>query len=502
MSNSGDNKKLYSKVSSLFSVTVTLQGIAVILDLAFLSILARFLLPEDYGVVAIAVIVLTFFNIFQDVGVANSITQLPNLTKHEERAGFSIAILIGLTVFGLTQLLAEPFAAFMRNEDVEMPLRLLAFITIVQSLSTVSQGLLLRQLKAQILMVIEIGAKFTGFATVGLYMAVNGYGYWSLVGAMMLQEALRALGLVLIARPSFRPTLNLESFRRLFSVGLGFITSRIINFVALKAGDVIVGRYLDAASLGLYSRAVRIMSLPNDLYTKVANRVVFPAMSKVQGDQVRLKRSYLISLELTALVGIPLTMVLFLLAPEIIAVLLGKNWLDVVPIYTILVAGSYFRLSARVSGSLLRSIAAIRLMILAQVIYAVSMVGALLYAVQFGLLSVASAAVVIVFVYYVVITSMACSRTRVGLSEFFASQKSGFLLGIVLSVPLVPFTYATRANGVPSLLLLVGFSLVLGAALLVILRLGPRFVLGDQGMRFIEELHRGFGRLAERVKAR
>ena len=95
-------------------------------------------------------------------------------------------------------------------------------------------------------MTVELVSKFLVYATVGIGMAWAGFGYWALVGAMLCDAAVRSFLLVVVAKPPFKPQLNLAAARRLLTVGGGFTLSRIVNFIALRADVVVIGRYLDA----------------------------------------------------------------------------------------------------------------------------------------------------------------------------------------------------------------------------------------------------------------
>lgn len=502
---SGERRQLRGltkTVTAQVGATSLLQVVATLFDLLFLAILSRLLTPHDYGIVGAAALFLSFCDLLKEVGIGSTVVQLPRLSVKDQRTGFTLVIISGLAIFGFSQAFAGTFAHFMRIVELSDVLHVLSFIILIQAFSTISQGLLIRDLRIGTLMMTEIVSKAIAYSTVGIGLAILGYGYWSLVFASLTDAAIRSVSLAVIARPSMRPSLDRESAKRLLHVGGGFTISRIINFVALRADVTIIGRYMDAASLGLYSRAYKIMSLPNDLYTRVADRVVFPAMAGVQEDRVRLKGAYLKGIGLTALVGIPLTVTIFALSREIVFLLLGGHWVQVIPVFSALALGTYFRLSARVSASLLRAKAAVSQMISSQVFYALATIAASLLAVPYGLVAVGMAISASIIAWYVVISWQTCRITDASLTEFVTAQRHGIYCGAILAAALLPTIWLARENGLHTLVVLIiaGAICAVFTGLMILVR--PLPLIGAEGAELAEHIEERVLRLVRRASRR
>ena len=492
---------LSARVHSNMAFTSVGAGVALGIDLTFTAILSRLLSPHDYGVVAAAMLLIALCDLLRDVGIGSTIVQLPKLTAIEQRTGLTIVLVTSLLIFACAQMGAPLFAGFMHIPEVEPVLRVLAFIILIQAISTISQGLLLRDLRARRVMAIEIASKFIAYASLGIGLAYLGYGYWALVAASLFEALLRSIGFAMAARPVLRPAFDRPSLRRLTSLGSGFALSRIINFVALRADVTVVGRYLDAASLGIYSRAYKLMSMPAELYAKVADRIVFPALAQVQADAVRLQRAYLRGIHLTALLGLPMTVMLCLLAPEVVAVLLGDKWSAVVPVFFALSAATYFRLSARVSASLLRATASTRAMISSQVVYAtLTIVGSLL-AVPHGLVAVGVTISAAVLGHYLLTTWYACRVAGATLRQMGGAHRHGLLLSVVAGSVTFPVLLALRDMEIPAVIVLLSVSLVLGVLGLVLMLGKPRILLGDEGVDLATRVHDGLAALGRRTRS-
>jgi PST family polysaccharide transporter len=225
------------------------------------------------------------------------------------------------------------------------------------------------------------------------------------------------------------------------------------------------------------------MSQPTNLYGKVADRVVFPAMAQVQDDIVRLKSAYVRGLQLTGLFGLPLTVLLYLCAPEIIGVLLGDRWLEVIPVFSALSIATFFRLSSRVSSSLLRATASIREMILSQILYALLVVAAAIAAVPHGLVAVGWAVALAIVCSFIFITWFSCRRTRTTFREFLQTLQHGIILAALSWAVLSGTLGVARSEGYPDIVNLVVACLAFGLLWAALFWAKPKVLIGEEGRK-------------------
>ncbi|TCU33846.1 lipopolysaccharide biosynthesis protein [Rhizobium azibense] len=465
-------------------MTSIYQGAGIAIDLAYMATLSRLLSPADFGVMATAILFLSFCNLLREIGLGATIVQLPSLTEVEQRTALTLVLISSAILFILAQACAAPFARFMNMPASEVVVRALSFIIIVQAFTSISEGLLLRRLEMRRIRMSEIAAKTLAYGTTGIGLAFAGFGYWALAAASICEASFLALVLVYAAKPNLRPIFDNPSSRRLMGKGSGFTASRVINFIALRADIAIVGRSLDAVHLGLYSRAYRLMSLPTDVYARMADRVVFPAMAKVQSNPARLKKAYLRGVGLTALFGMPMSAVIYILAPEIVLSLLGKQWGEVIPVFSFLAVGMYFRLASRVSGSLLRATAAIRALILSQAVYACLTICGTLLVVGHGLSAVATAVGLAIFVYFCVITAFACKVARVSLIELIIEHRYGMRVSAMVGIPCFVIAYVLRLENAHASIILLCEILYLGLFSLCFVYRMPINLIGNEGAEF------------------
>src|SRR6185437_7222982 len=155
--------------------------------------------------------------------------------------------------------------------------------------------------------------------------------------------------------PPRRLALQSQAFKDLAYFGGGFTVARLANYAAVYGDNVVTGRFLGPAALGYYGRAYSLMSAPAYAFGTVLDAVLFPAMAKVQDDPPRLAAAYRRGVALIALVVLPTSAALILLAPEVIRVALGPHWTAAVAPFQILGIGMLFRTSYKMSDSIARS---------------------------------------------------------------------------------------------------------------------------------------------------
>lgn len=479
-----------------------LQLASKVIEIGFAAVLARILLPADFGVVAGATIFIQFAALLVEIGIGATIVQLPDLTRTDIRIASTLVAINAMGYFLLTQLIAPLAGGFMGIAGVTDVLRVLALVFLIQAVGVVPENILVRRLEVRRVLVVQLAVRIIGTGGVGVALAWMGWGYWALVAATLAETSLKAAWMIIMVRPPMRPLLTRAGARRLLRRGAGFSLSRVINFFALRADKALVGRTMDAAALGYYSRAYNLMSVPSDLYSRIAERLIFPAMAQVQDDPARLRLAFLRGLELTALIGLPLSALLALLAPEVVTFLLGPRWGAVIAPFGVLSAVTYLRLGAKVGGSLQRAKAATGPMITNQITYAACVVGGCLIAYPYGLVAVSTAVSIGVAINYCGVNYNACRLSEVGLSTFLRSHAHAALLALVFTLVALPVVLVMRAQGAAAIVVLTTTGAAVTALGVVLVWLQPRWLLGDVVVELLGDVRRTLSQRRSRQEPR
>ena len=179
---------------------------------------------------------------------------------------------------------------------------------------------------------IDIVSVLAGYLT-GIGMALSGYGYWALVGATVMQVAIRLVLAWLISgwRPQL-PSRNTQTWH-LLSFGANITAGSLINSLARGLDNLLIGRFFGAAAVGLYSRASILLIRPLEQFTMPINAVLIPALSRVQTEPERYRRTFLRVYEAMALISFLFTGLLLALARPLTLVVLGPKWEQAAPIF-------------------------------------------------------------------------------------------------------------------------------------------------------------------------
>lgn len=288
-------------------------------------VVARVLVPSDYGILGMATVFLGFVYLINEFGIGAAIIQLRDLDDEQiaQTAGFSICL--GFALFGLAWLAAPLAAKFFNEPGVRWVIVVLASGFIIRALQVVPQSLLSRELEYRRLAFVESTEGLCAAAAT-LTFALLGFGYWALVIGSVTGSVV-ASGLMLHAR---RHRISVPRVARVLPVlkfGRHIVTSRIAWYVYSNSDFAIVGRVLGKTALGGYAFALTIATLPLDRIAALLGRVTPGVFSAVQNDRAELRRYVRGLTEGLALVTFPVAAGLALVSTELVSVVLGERWM-------------------------------------------------------------------------------------------------------------------------------------------------------------------------------
>ena len=313
-----------------------------VLTFAVTAVLARLLVPTDFGLVATVAVFTGFATLFVDFGLAAALVQRTTLTERHRSSAFWMNVAAGLGLTLLVAALAPALARFFNEPRLVALTLVLSLNFVVGSLGIVQSALLQRSMNFRRGAAIQIAAILVGGA-IAIAMAVAGYGVWSLIAQLIATTAVRTT--LLWASSDWRPhrIVDRDAMRELwrFSGNLAGFTA--VNYWARTADNFLIGKFVGAAGLGIYRRAYNLMLLPITQISTVTARVMFPALSRIHQDTRRVKRAYLRAIGIIGLLGFPITAGLFVVARPFILTLYGPKWVAVVPILQILCVAGFMQ---------------------------------------------------------------------------------------------------------------------------------------------------------------
>ena len=475
-------------------------GLQAVIQLVVLMALGRLLTPAEFGIMGAATVIVALSQIVSQIGVGPAIIQRRDLSPVHIRVAVTLSFTLGLLLGALVYFGAPALARFYRIPEVEPVLRGVAFLFPLDGLNTVSKSLLTRDLRFRLYVALDVGSYIVGYAMVGVALAWYGAGVWSLVIANLSQVALRTISMYLGARHSLRPSLDIAASKDLLSYGFGHSIGQLGTVVSQQGDNFVVGRWLGAETLGVYGRAYNLLVMPATAFGRIVNRVLFPLMAQVQDERDRLNNAYERGLAIVALISLPISTFLWVLAPEFINVVLGPKWGGVVLPFRLFSISLLFRMSSRISDACTKAAGEVYMRAWLQWAYAAFVILGAMVGQRWG---VGGVAVCVSLAMAFNWLSMAwLGRTITGLTwdRFVRSQIPAALLSVLVGGAAALAAHGARAAHLGSLPVLAIAGLAAAAVALGAARLQPRVWLGPHGAwafaRAEELVRRRTGRLA------
>jgi len=296
-----------------------------VVSLGVTLVMARLLSPEDYGLMAMAMVLVGFIGFFNEVGIGSAIVQKPVLEEEEVNGCFSFSMLASILLFGFTALLSMPAARFFGNPALQPMVVALATTFILGALGTVPTAFLRKNMHFKAIAGINIAALMLQ-SGIALALAWTGHGAWSLVWGFVASSLFQSLGAFWLS--GWRPS-SLRGLRAaldLVRYGLHITMTRIFWYLYSNADRVVVGRLLGDRQLGIYDMALSLATLPTSQVTTLVTNVSSPLFARLQQDLPQLRNFILHFTRGVAYVTYPALIGMLVCSHELIAVLLGDKW--------------------------------------------------------------------------------------------------------------------------------------------------------------------------------
>jgi PST family polysaccharide transporter len=315
------------------------QAVHFALSLLSTAILARLLVPRDFGLLVMVAAVTNFLLVFRDMGLASATVQRAELTRAQLTTLFWMNAALGLLIAAAMAGAAPLVARFYGAPELEAITRALAVGFLAASVGVQHAAVLRRQMRFGSMALVEIASQALGLGT-AVIAALLDAGYWALVLLQLVQQGASTAGVWMACRwrPSWPPTGGAGS---LISFGAGLTTFNFLNYLTRNLDNVILGRVSGAAALGLYAKAYSLLLLPVDRVRGPISAVVIPALSRLQDDPARFRRGYLAAITNMVAIGMPAVVFLFVFAEEVILVLLGAQWQEAVLLFRLFAPAAF-----------------------------------------------------------------------------------------------------------------------------------------------------------------
>jgi O-antigen/teichoic acid export membrane protein len=310
--------------AGLFWATIQNWGGKVISLLLF-GLLARLLDPHGMGVFASAVAVLGFVSLFVDQGLSEAIVQRPTMTPELLNTAFLINLSLAVILFAIVWIAAPAIAAYMKIGELTNILRAASLSIPFTALGFSQQAMQRRNFQYRWIGMSALCSTILS-GIVGLILALNGFGAWSLVAQVVVAAAANSLMLWFNSQWRFSLKVDLGGVRSLFAYGLNRFGTHLLYFSYSRGLELYLATSLGAGALGIYLVGVKIyQSLMFALNNAIVD-VAHSGFSRIAGDRPALIRGYYKAITLTSAITVPVFVLLACVSPEVTAVCFGAKW--------------------------------------------------------------------------------------------------------------------------------------------------------------------------------
>lgn len=311
------------------------QGGAQVLNLIITFILARLVSPEEFGTIAMVTVFTGFAIRFVDFGFSASLIQKKEVSQNDINTVFFFNVISGIVLTILFFFLSPFIAEFYDVEILSVLTKALSIIFLITAITGVNKALITKDINFKLSSIIFLVSLILSSA-LAIFLAFKGFGVWSILIKLVSQELFTSI-LYFIYYPVHQKfKLNKESFNSMFKMGRNVAGDSIINYWSRNADNLLIGKMLNGAALGIYSKAYAIMLLPLTNFSRVISRVMFPSFSLIQDNLLEIKRIYLNATKVIAFLTFPMMGGLAILSEEFVLTAFGPNWVEMIPLVSIL----------------------------------------------------------------------------------------------------------------------------------------------------------------------
>ncbi len=470
-----------SKVMSALRWSAAARFTGQAVSWAITILVIRLLSPADYGLMAMAMVVVSLLVLLNTLGLDAVLVQDRELDEHKRRQIFGVIIVVNLLFFALLLFGAGTIAGFYGEAALKPILQVLSVQFLLLIFETLPQSKLERDIDFARRSIVDFATLVIGSITT-LALALLGYGVWALIWGTLATNATRMLGLNMIARNLVWPSFSLRGMGKNLSFG-GFVTTdRGLWFLFSESDKFIGGKLLGGQLLGYYAVASQLASMPIHKISGLLNSVAFPAFSHAHAhSSAEMVQGYL--LKATRILGIAAFPVFFGIsatAEPFIASLLGEKWLPAAPLLQLLGVVMPFRLLSNIFPPLLWGVGHPDTSASNFLIAASLMPMAFFTGTHWGVIGLAYAWLCMYPLVFLITAMRTCKIVNVELIDYLQQMCRPVAAGMIMYATvyfLTFFAYGYSGGWLYLLQLVLGGVLAYGGAMLLIDRNGLRETL-------------------------
>jgi len=450
-------------------------------------VLARILDPNDFGLFGLTIILLGILNLLFNGSISRFIVHKENLDAQDIESSLGISVLLSLIAYGFVWVISPLVASFFNDIILSELIRVYTISIFFISVSSILKGILIKKMNFKLIFYSDLIAIVCGYSIIGIILAVNNFGVFSLIYATLAKELLSLMTLYLFTKLKISFNIKVAKLKHIFYYSGGIGLSNIFGYAANNADYVIIGKFLNPNALGLYTRAFTIMTLPLSKISMTIFDVIFSVFSNVKHDLEQIRTIYLKSIKLIALLSFPILSTIMMGSELIILGIYGEKWSGAIRVLQILCIAGFFRVISNSAGAVAKATGKVYGEAWRQLIFAVILIVGALIGIKYGIEGVGFAVVISSLWFYISMAHLTMRIVNISWLDFLIVQIPGFLVLIIISLinlsSLIALDYFLSQE--MYLLKLLILFLISSMAFMVLLKTLPIKLIGEEGRNLI-----------------
>jgi len=304
-------------------------------------IVARLLVPEDYGLMDMATLLTGYAALFSELGLGAAVVQRPDSSQEELSSLFWFTCIVSLVFLTICFILAHP-TALIFNEPRVIPLtQTVSVIFILNGLAIVPSSLMRKKLNFKNVGFIELTAGLTSCGSM-VIIAFYGGGVWTLLLGHIIRSFVKLILIFYIQKWSPKLYFNLSNVRPYINFGIFVSIARTFRYLFERSDIFFAGMFWSAGTLGFYSFAIILAKIPTDKITSLIMQVSYSAFAELQNNKDEFKNIYLNINKIIAMIVLPLFVGGFLAGEELVKIVLDDKWLPIIFLFKMLCISQIF----------------------------------------------------------------------------------------------------------------------------------------------------------------
>lgn len=409
------------------------RGSQIIFSLIVPIILARLLVPEDFGLVAMAAVFTGISSLLLDFGTGSAIIQKLKQDIEFQSSIFWFNIVIGLCIW-ISIVIAAPYIASLYGQQAIVHIIYVSSISIMlRCVNIVPTALLKKKMDFFSLALSSLISQLIS-AIIAIIMASKGFGYWSLVFYTLFN--ILFFTPVLWIRAKWRPkfSFHMLHIKEIFRFSSFLTATKFLNYFERQSDKFIVGYFLGSASLGLYSRAYSFLLKPTKTISGFLNPVVYSSMSKHQNDLAKIKTLYLESTQALAMVFFPIAVTLIIFADPLVTLVLGTKWTGIITLVPFFATMLFYKPLHKINPEIFKALGKTDVMFKLWGLFTPVIIAGFLIGSRFGITGVGASYTITSFLLFLASTYLAKKMIDVSINEIYLNIKNVIIRSIFLAL--------------------------------------------------------------------